>query len=65
MASRKKSTRSASPDYDAARAIGESAQKIWLAGLGAFERARAEGPTRSSHAGAGWEGKRARLRTRP
>jgi poly(hydroxyalkanoate) granule-associated protein len=24
--------------------IGDSAQKIWLAGLGAFERARAEGP---------------------
>jgi poly(hydroxyalkanoate) granule-associated protein len=29
---------------DAANAIGDSAQKIWLAGLGAFERARAEGP---------------------
>jgi len=29
---------------DTARAINESAQKIWLAGLGAFERARAEGP---------------------
>lgn len=29
---------------DAGNAIGDSAQKIWLAGLGAFERARAEGP---------------------
>jgi poly(hydroxyalkanoate) granule-associated protein len=29
---------------EAARAITDSAQKIWLAGLGAFERARAEGP---------------------
>ncbi|HUQ28203.1 MAG TPA: phasin family protein [Usitatibacter sp.] len=29
---------------DAASAMGDSAQKIWLAGLGAFERARAEGP---------------------
>ena len=29
---------------EAANAITESAQKIWLAGLGAFERARAEGP---------------------
>ncbi len=29
---------------DAAKGISDSAQKIWLAGLGAFERARAEGP---------------------
>ena len=29
---------------ETARAINDSAQKIWLAGLGAFERARAEGP---------------------
>jgi len=29
---------------EAARAINDSAQKIWLAGLGAYERARAEGP---------------------
>ena len=29
---------------DATRAITDSAQKIWLAGLGAFERARDEGP---------------------
>lgn len=29
---------------DTAQAIRDSAQKIWLAGLGAFERARTEGP---------------------
>jgi poly(hydroxyalkanoate) granule-associated protein len=29
---------------DASQAIRESAQKIWLAGLGAFERAKTEGP---------------------
>lgn len=29
---------------DSAQAIRDSAQKIWLAGLGAFERARTEGP---------------------
>ena len=29
---------------DAAEAIRDSAQKIWLAGLGAFERAKTEGP---------------------
>jgi len=29
---------------DAAKAARDSAQKIWLAGLGAFERARTEGP---------------------
>ena len=29
---------------DAAQAIRDSAQKIWLAGLGAFERAKTEGP---------------------
>ena len=29
---------------DATKAITDSAQKIWLAGLGAYERARAEGP---------------------
>jgi poly(hydroxyalkanoate) granule-associated protein len=32
------------PDDDAARAFADSAQRIWLAGLGAFERARTEGP---------------------
>jgi poly(hydroxyalkanoate) granule-associated protein len=48
MATRKAGSRSrqsnAPTGNDAARAINESAQKIWLAGLGAFERARAEGP---------------------
>jgi len=48
MATRKAGSRSrqsnAASGNDAARAINESAQKIWLAGLGAFERARAEGP---------------------
>ena len=48
MATRKTGSRprqsSAASGNDAARAINESAQKIWLAGLGAFERARAEGP---------------------
>ncbi len=29
---------------DTARLVADSAQKIWLAGLGAFERAKAEGP---------------------
>lgn len=29
---------------DAGKAINDSAQRIWLAGLGAFERAKAEGP---------------------
>lgn len=29
---------------DSAQAVRDSAQKIWLAGLGAFERARTEGP---------------------
>jgi poly(hydroxyalkanoate) granule-associated protein len=29
---------------DTAQAVRDSAQKIWLAGLGAFERARSEGP---------------------
>jgi poly(hydroxyalkanoate) granule-associated protein len=48
MATRKAGSRSrqstAASGNDAARAITDSAQKIWLAGLGAFERARAEGP---------------------
>jgi len=49
MATRKSRTRSrasGSPGggNETARAINDSAQKIWLAGLGAFERARAEGP---------------------
>ena len=29
---------------DAAQGVRDSAQKIWLAGLGAFERAKSEGP---------------------
>jgi poly(hydroxyalkanoate) granule-associated protein len=29
---------------DAGQSVTDSAQKIWLAGLGAFERAKAEGP---------------------
>ena len=29
---------------EAGKAIADSAQKIWLAGLGAFERAKADGP---------------------
>lgn len=49
MATRKSGTRSRqSADHDAGsdatKAISDSAQRIWLAGLGAFERARAEGP---------------------
>lgn len=49
MATRKSGTRSRQPpDHgagsDATKAISDSAQRIWLAGLGAFERARAEGP---------------------
>jgi poly(hydroxyalkanoate) granule-associated protein len=49
MATRKSRTRSRTTEStgggnDTARAINDSAQKIWLAGLGAFERARAEGP---------------------
>ncbi len=52
MATRKSGSRSrrsaggsaSSVGSDAAKAITDSAQKIWLAGLGAYERARAEGP---------------------
>ena len=48
MATRKAGPRSrqssTASGNDTARAITDSAQKIWLAGLGAFERARAEGP---------------------
>jgi poly(hydroxyalkanoate) granule-associated protein len=49
MATRKSGSRArANPprgsEADAGSSIGDSAQKIWLAGLGAFERARAEGP---------------------
>ena len=47
MATRKSRSRTSRPaegGNETARAINDSAQKIWLAGLGAFERARAEGP---------------------
>jgi len=49
MATRKSGPRSRASETrdagsDAANAISDTAQKIWLAGLGAFERARAEGP---------------------
>lgn len=45
MARKSKSRTRSDPGYsDSAQAIRDSAQKIWLAGLGAFERARTEGP---------------------
>jgi len=46
MASRSKSRKrsSGSAGDQATRAMRDSAQKIWLAGLGAFERAKSEGP---------------------
>ncbi len=44
MATKKSKYSRFSGDNDAARAVSESAQKIWLAGLGAFERAKADGP---------------------
>ena len=37
-------TGTSTPEDDAAKAFADSAQRIWLAGLGAFERARSEGP---------------------
>jgi poly(hydroxyalkanoate) granule-associated protein len=42
----KKSSRSrySNAANDAGNAVSDSAQKIWLAGLGAFERAKSEGP---------------------
>ena len=40
----KNRTHDRSDSGDAGQAIRDSAQKIWLAGLGAFERARTEGP---------------------
>ena len=40
----KKSKHSGFADNDTAKAVTDSAQRIWLAGLGAFERAKAEGP---------------------
>jgi len=46
MAARKKSGRKAAgaSREHGAQALRDSAQKIWLAGLGAFERAKSEGP---------------------
>src|SRR5258708_33170774 len=46
MATRKKASHSSysSAANDAGKAVSDSAQKIWLAGLGAYERAKAEGP---------------------
>lgn len=46
MASKSKARTQGSDDNggDATQAIRDSAQKIWLAGLGAFERAKTEGP---------------------
>jgi poly(hydroxyalkanoate) granule-associated protein len=44
MARRKASRRNARGSTDATKAVRDSAQKIWLAGLGAYERARNEGP---------------------
>ncbi|HYC35425.1 MAG TPA: phasin family protein [Usitatibacter sp.] len=49
MASRTRKSRSSSgaasgSGNDPAQAVRDSAQKIWLAGLGAFERAKTDGP---------------------
>lgn len=44
MAGSRKTRPGARDDNDTAQAVRDSAQKIWLAGLGAFERARTEGP---------------------
>lgn len=44
MASRKKSHARGGAAEQAGAAMRASAQKIWLAGLGAFERAKSEGP---------------------
>jgi len=45
MAARKRSSRThRARTNDPGAAISESAQRIWLAGLGAFEQAREEGP---------------------
>ena len=44
---RKQTTRRSSRDTaapEASKAVRDSAQKIWLAGLGAFERAKSDGP---------------------
>ncbi len=44
MARRKGSRGTSRASADKTNAIRDSAQKIWLAGLGAFERAKTEGP---------------------
>ena len=44
MASNRSRKRAASGPEQAGEALRDSAQKIWLAGLGAFERAKSEGP---------------------
>lgn len=44
MAQKKGSRSTSRGRPDGAEAVRDSAQKIWLAGLGAFERARTEGP---------------------
>ena len=44
MATRKKSRARGGAAEQAGEAVRASAQKIWLAGLGAFERAKSEGP---------------------
>ena len=44
MARKSKSRSSSTGTGDPSQAIRDSAQKIWLAGLGAFERAKSEGP---------------------
>jgi poly(hydroxyalkanoate) granule-associated protein len=41
---RTRSGKRATPGENAAEGVRDSAQKIWLAGLGAFERAKSEGP---------------------
>jgi poly(hydroxyalkanoate) granule-associated protein len=44
MARKTSSRRRSSSGNETAQAVRDSAQKIWLAGLGAFERAKSEGP---------------------
>ena len=44
MATKRKSRGAASEGDRAGAAMRDSAQKIWLAGLGAFERAKTDGP---------------------
>ena len=41
---RTRSGKRATPGENAAQGVRDSAQKIWLAGLGAYERAKSEGP---------------------